>query len=80
MRQNLRALERRSVGAASLTAFFTRTLPMIGLGRSAELQSYFAREEFPQAAPGVRRGLELLEANERLRARTLGRGPVAPAS
>jgi tricorn protease interacting factor F2/3 len=67
---HLRDIERRTTGTYSLTACFSRGLPTLGIGRSNVLRAYFDRESFPEALPGIRRGLELLEANELLRSRS----------
>ena len=74
--RNLRELERRAAGSPMLALLAERAIPLVGIGRSEELRQYFERENFPEGLPGIRRGLELLEAHERLRDRLrAGRDP-----
>jgi tricorn protease interacting factor F2/3 len=73
--RHLRELERRGSGSFLLSELFDRTLPYVGIGHVEIVKQYFEREIFPQGQVGVRRGLELLEVHERLRARVRdGRG------
>jgi tricorn protease interacting factor F2/3 len=72
--RNLRGMERRAIGSPMLSVCLERSLPFVGIGRSAVVTEYFERERFPEAHPGIRRGLEVLEAHERLRKRIEGKG------
>jgi tricorn protease interacting factor F2/3 len=74
MRESLHDVERRSAGSTILAVMCSRTLPRIGIGRAEELRQYFEKESFAEGRPGIRRGLELLEAGERMRARAAGAG------
>jgi len=72
---NLREFERRAEGSWLLYQLTLRTLPWVGLDRRPEVEAYFERERFPEGAMGIARGLEILRAAERLRARVLGERP-----
>jgi len=67
--RHLRELERRALGAPLLSTCAERTIPTVGLERSEEVRAYFEREKFPGSLPGIARGIELLDANERLQKR-----------
>ncbi len=66
---NLRELERRAEGSYLLAYVLENILPCCGVGRAREVRAYFAREQFPEGAVGIRSGLETLEATLRLRRR-----------
>lgn len=68
--RNLRDLERRFQGSGGLPILLSQIIPMVGLGREAEVESFFLREAFPESAPGIQKGLEWLKIVSRLRART----------
>ena len=72
LQESLHDIERRSVGSTILSLMCSRAIPRVGVGRSREVRQYFERESFPEGRPGIRRGLELLEAVERMRARAVG--------
>jgi len=74
--RNLRELERRAQGSPMLAVCAERSLPFVGIGRIEDVARYFERETFAEGLPGIQRGLELLHANERLRASVLAR-PVS---
>jgi tricorn protease interacting factor F2/3 len=69
---NFHELERRSVGTTMLSLGCSRVLPRVGLGRADAVRAYFEQESFPEARPGIRSGLELLGAYDRLRQRASG--------
>ena len=60
--EHLREYERRTEGSWMLSNLLQRTIPIVGLGREAEVRAFFAQEAFPEGANGVRKGLELLTA------------------
>jgi tricorn protease interacting factor F2/3 len=66
---HLRELERRAHGTYLLSYDLENTIPLFGIGREAEVREYFGREPYPEAAVGIRMGLETLEAVRRLRDR-----------
>jgi tricorn protease interacting factor F2/3 len=66
LRQNLRELESRSQGSWSLSQLLRATLAVVGVGRRAEVEAYFAAESFPEAANGIRKSLEFLRVASRL--------------
>jgi len=66
MKQNLRELEERSRGGWALSRLLERTLHLVGIGRQAEMEAYFAAESFPEAANGIRKSLEYLRIASRL--------------
>jgi tricorn protease interacting factor F2/3 len=72
LRQNFRELERRAKGSPLLSAVAERSLPYLGIGRADPVKAYFEQESFPEALPGIQRGLELLEAHVRMRERVVG--------
>ncbi len=59
--QNLRQYEKRAEGSWWLSNLLNFTLPTVGLGREAEVRTFFARESFPEGTRGLHRGLEMLE-------------------
>jgi tricorn protease interacting factor F2/3 len=73
--RNFRKFERMAAGSYLFATMAERTLLYVGIGRSSEVRAFFARESFPTGLPGIRMGLELLEANERLRARVVDHRP-----
>jgi tricorn protease interacting factor F2/3 len=67
--RNLSELERRSTGSPALVVGLSRILPLLGIGRESEVHAFCDRHTFPAVQPGIVRGLELLDAYSRLRAR-----------
>jgi tricorn protease interacting factor F2/3 len=72
LRSNVREFERRGRGGPLLAQLMIRALPLVGLGRLEEVRAFFATERFPEGDIGVRKGIEYLEAFERLRGRNSG--------
>ncbi len=74
LQKNARTLERRFEGAPDLSHLFSEAIPVLGLGREAEVRAFFAREKFPSGEAGIGRGLENLEVFSRLRSRLAASG------
>jgi len=53
---------------------------MVGLVAPAEVRGFFARERFPEAASGIRKGLEMLQIEEAIarRANVVASSPPTP--
>jgi len=66
LKKNLRELEDRTRGSWALSRLLERTIHIVGVGRREEVEEYFARESFPEAANGVRKSLEVLRIMSRL--------------
>jgi tricorn protease interacting factor F2/3 len=52
-------------GSGLLASVFEITLPILGLGRGAEMRAFFASHSFPEGARGIAKGLERLTILER---------------
>jgi len=59
-------LEDRTRGSWALSRLLERTIHIVGVGRREDVEEYFARESFPEAANGVRKSLEVLRIMSRL--------------
>jgi tricorn protease interacting factor F2/3 len=79
LQQNLPEFARRARGSPLLGLLLARLIPLVGVGREAEMRAYFGPDRFPEGAIGTAKGLEYLEVFSRLRARTLGARPAEPA-
>jgi hypothetical protein len=65
--EHLQGLAQRGTGTPMMMYLFERSLPFLGIGRSIEVRERLLAEPLAESRPGVLRGLELLEASERLR-------------
>jgi tricorn protease interacting factor F2/3 len=80
LQTNLRELERRTQGGWGLARLLEIVLPSVGLGRRAEVEAYFARENFPEAANGIRKALEVLQLSSSVIERVGGGSTTLPAA
>jgi len=69
IRANLRNSEAKGVGTPLAGIMVGRAVPYLGIGRSREVRAFLEAEPLRGIRPRVQRGLDLLTANERLRAR-----------
>ncbi|HYK93010.1 MAG TPA: M1 family metallopeptidase [Thermoplasmata archaeon] len=67
LQKNIRELERRGEGSWMLSNVLEGAIPLMGIVHGSDVEAFFARERFPEATNGVRRGLELLRVVRRLR-------------
>ncbi|MGI0151437.1 MAG: hypothetical protein ACREC5_05825, partial [Thermoplasmata archaeon] len=56
-------LDRMLTGTPLLSTLLAAALPMLGPSREDEARAYFARNPYPEADRGVRKGLERMEIN-----------------
>jgi tricorn protease interacting factor F2/3 len=50
----------------TLSSGFILILPVLGVGRIQEVESFFGKHRMPEAEVGIKAGLEILRAYDRL--------------
>lgn len=82
LKEHLREFERRAEGSWMLSKLLEHVIPLVGLDRPTEVREYFRTASFPEGSSGQRKGLELLDVVDGLRARRTPVGrrgqPVPP--
>jgi tricorn protease interacting factor F2/3 len=66
LKSNLGKLEELYHGTGILSLSFASFIPLLGLGRVSEVESFFAEHQIPEAETGIKVGLEKLHAYDRL--------------
>jgi tricorn protease interacting factor F2/3 len=77
LRAHLADLRRRMEGSWDVARILEETIPFLALERPGEVEAFFAGAEIPEAATGIRRGLEVRAIYARFRARFGAPAPVA---
>ncbi len=67
LEESIEFLRRIFTGSRRAAAALEGIIPLVGMGRSEELQEKLEALRAPDTEPGIRKGLELLSVNERFR-------------
>jgi tricorn protease interacting factor F2/3 len=66
LQSNMESLRQMYLNTGVLSGVFFSIIPILGVNRTREFESFFERHKMPEAEMGIRAGLERLEAYDRL--------------
>ena len=66
LRTNIGKLQELYKGTGTLSGTFMSLIPILGIGRTREVEDFFREHRIPGAETGISAGLEKLKANDRL--------------